>query len=49
MINSDSRSAVRVVGIPTTTGRAATKGWVLYCIDARKRAGSKAEANAETT
>ena len=29
-INSDSRSAVRVAGQPTTAGRAATKGWVLY-------------------
>ena len=28
--------AVRVVGrVPTTAGRAATKGWVLYCNDAR--------------
>ena len=42
-INSDRRSAVRVAGIPTTAGRAATKGWVLYCINAR--AQGQAEAN----
>ena len=28
--NSGSSSAVRVAAVPTTAGRAATKGWVLY-------------------
>ena len=33
--NPGSSSAVRVAAAPTTAGRAATKGWVLYCNDAR--------------
>ena len=41
--------AVRVVGrVPTTAGRAATKGWVLYCNDARTHAEGRGQQQSTT-
>ena len=41
--------AVRVVGrVPTTAGRAATKGWVLYCNDARTDAEGRGQQQSTT-
>ena len=40
--------AVRVVGrVATTAGRAATKGWVLYCNDARTDAEGRGQQHCQ--
>jgi len=40
--------AVRVVGVPTTAGRAATKGWVLYSYGARTDAEGRGHQQSTT-